>query len=96
LDSTDQWLINSKEEEQMKKALVLGATGGMGYSIVKELIQREVEVVAFARTKEKLEEMFRTEPQVVIQPGDAFSAKAARTCCKWYRYYFSGNQSSLH
>ncbi|GGN65959.1 SDR family NAD(P)-dependent oxidoreductase [Oceanobacillus indicireducens] len=59
----------------MKKALVLGATGGMGYSIVKELAQRGVKVVAFARTEEKLKKMFGAEPNVIIQPGDAFQLK---------------------
>ena len=40
------------EEYNMKKALVLGASGGMGYSIVKELSSRGIKVMAFARTKE--------------------------------------------
>ena len=35
----------------MKKALVVGASGGMGYSIVKELSNRGI-VMAFARTRE--------------------------------------------
>ncbi len=56
----------------MEKALVLGASGGMGYSIVKELVKRKVKVVAFARSKEKLNSMFGEEHNVLIHPGDAF------------------------
>ena len=59
----------------MKKALVLGASGGMGYSIVKELCARGIEVVAFARTKEKLESLFENDPQVTVFSGDIFSKK---------------------
>jgi nucleoside-diphosphate-sugar epimerase len=67
--------IKSKEEFKMKKALVLGATGGMGYAIVQELKRRGVEVVAFSRGKEKLERCFssvREHGQVTLFPGDAF------------------------
>lgn len=59
----------------MKKALVLGATGGMGYAIVHELIQRGVEVTAFSRNQRKLERLFadvRNKNQVRLHPGDAF------------------------
>lgn len=38
----------------MKKALVLGATGGMGYALVEELVNRGSETIAFARSSEKL------------------------------------------
>lgn len=55
----------------MKKALVLGASGGMGYALVKELISRGVDVVAFARGEEKLQALFGQESKVVIYPGDA-------------------------
>ncbi|MEQ2526831.1 SDR family NAD(P)-dependent oxidoreductase [Bacillaceae bacterium CLA-AA-H227] len=56
----------------MKKALVLGASGGMGYSIVKELSNRGIEVTAFARTKSKLDELFRDDANVTIFQGDIF------------------------
>ncbi|MED4452409.1 SDR family NAD(P)-dependent oxidoreductase [Metabacillus fastidiosus] len=56
----------------MRKALVLGASGGMGYSIVKELSGRGIKVVAFARTKEKLEKLFQDDSNVTIQTGDIF------------------------
>ncbi|MUK89822.1 NAD(P)H-binding protein [Ornithinibacillus sp. L9] len=57
----------------MKKSLVLGATGGMGYSIVRELSARGMEVIAFARTKKRLHEMFDGDPNVVWKSGDVFN-----------------------
>ncbi|WP_059104474.1 SDR family NAD(P)-dependent oxidoreductase [Shouchella shacheensis] len=54
------------------KALVLGASGGMGYSIVNELSRRGVEVTAFARSKDKLDKMFRESPNVTVHSGDIF------------------------
>lgn len=56
----------------MKKALVLGASGGMGYSIVKELSNRGIKVVAFARTKSKLEKLFENDENVIAYSGDIF------------------------
>lgn len=59
----------------MEKALVLGASGGMGYSIVKELCNRGIKVVAFARTKTRLERLFGEDRHVTIFEGDIFSKK---------------------
>lgn len=56
----------------MKKALVLGASGGMGYAIVEELVERGIEVTAFARTKDKLEQLYRNRDKVQIVAGDVF------------------------
>lgn len=56
----------------MKKALVLGASGAMGYAITKELCRRGIDVVAFARNKEKLEKLFYDEERVHIIAGDVF------------------------
>ncbi|GEL78503.1 SDR family NAD(P)-dependent oxidoreductase [Tenuibacillus multivorans] len=56
----------------MKKALVLGASGGMGSAIVNELQSRGVKVVAFARTEEKLKKLFGERSEVSIVPGDVF------------------------
>jgi nucleoside-diphosphate-sugar epimerase len=55
----------------MKKAMVVGASGGMGYALVTELVNRGVEVVAFARGKEKLSGLFGAKHLVTIQTGDA-------------------------
>ena len=57
----------------MKKALVLGASGGMGYAIVNELSNRGIKVVAFARNKQKLDRLFKADPNVVIHPGNVFN-----------------------
>jgi nucleoside-diphosphate-sugar epimerase len=56
----------------MKRALVLGASGGMGYSIVKELSSRGIQVTAFARNRLKLEKLFHQDPNVAIFSGDLF------------------------
>ncbi|WP_100402765.1 SDR family NAD(P)-dependent oxidoreductase [Bacillus sp. FJAT-42315] len=56
----------------MKKTLVVGATGGMGYAIVKELSRRGIETIAFARTKPKLDQLFGALPNVQIIAGDVF------------------------
>lgn len=56
----------------MKKVLVLGASGGMGYSIVKELLSRGFLVTAFARNREKLEKLFWEDENVTIFAGDVF------------------------
>jgi len=56
----------------MKKALVLGASGGMGYALVCKLVERGVEVVAFARSKDKLQRLFGDMNGVSIVPGDVF------------------------
>jgi len=56
----------------MKKVLVLGASGGMGYSIVKELLSRGILVTAFARNREKLKKLFGEDENVTIFAGDVF------------------------
>ncbi|MED0738307.1 SDR family NAD(P)-dependent oxidoreductase [Aneurinibacillus thermoaerophilus] len=59
----------------MKKALVLGASGGMGYALVHELVARGIETVAFARTREKLEKLFGHMEQVTIVSGDVYQVE---------------------
>ncbi|MBO8164262.1 MAG: NAD-dependent epimerase/dehydratase family protein [Brevibacillus sp.] len=56
----------------MNKAVVLGATGGMGSALVHELHKRGIEVVAFARSREKLKGYFSGLPQVKQAAGDAY------------------------
>ncbi|MGP4041012.1 SDR family NAD(P)-dependent oxidoreductase [Gracilibacillus sp. D59] len=55
----------------MKKVMVIGASGGMGQAIVSELLSRNIEVVAFARNKAKLEALFGHDNRVEILSGDA-------------------------
>ncbi|WP_270994595.1 SDR family NAD(P)-dependent oxidoreductase [Listeria seeligeri] len=59
----------------MKSALVLGASGGIGYALVLELVNRGVEVVAFARRKERLNALYQHESMVTIFSGDALVEK---------------------
>ncbi|SER43980.1 Nucleoside-diphosphate-sugar epimerase [Gracilibacillus ureilyticus] len=54
----------------MKKVLVLGATGGMGREIVSELTDRGIEVIAFARKKERLIQIYESNRLVKIRCGD--------------------------
>jgi nucleoside-diphosphate-sugar epimerase len=56
----------------MKKAVVLGASGGMGYALVNELTERGIETVAFARTKEKLQKLFHGNNQTILFDGNAY------------------------
>lgn len=56
----------------MKKAVVLGATGGMGSWLVHELTDRGIETVAFSRNPEKLKAMFRGNHRVSIVAGNAY------------------------
>ncbi|KRG16444.1 SDR family NAD(P)-dependent oxidoreductase [Lederbergia galactosidilytica] len=57
----------------MKKVLVLGASGGMGYALVQELVQRGIEVKAFARSEQKLKALFGHQELVKICTGDIFN-----------------------
>lgn len=52
------------------KAVVLGASGGMGYALTKELELRKIDVVAAARNEEKLKRLFSDTPTAAI---DAFN-----------------------
>lgn len=75
----------------MEKALVLGASGGMGYALVKELIKAGVSTVAFARNKSKLERLFHsdlTEGQLEVKVGDAFNPDDLARACEGVEYIF--------
>ncbi|KAA0547358.1 SDR family NAD(P)-dependent oxidoreductase [Bacillus sp. BGMRC 2118] len=56
----------------MNKAMVIGASGGMGYSLVRELSSRGFAVKAFARTKSKLEKLYSQDKNVEVVVGDVF------------------------
>ncbi|MDZ5610676.1 SDR family NAD(P)-dependent oxidoreductase, partial [Bacillus pseudomycoides] len=43
----------------MKKVIVLGATGGTGQAIVSELLSRNIQVIAFGRSENKLKELMK-------------------------------------
>lgn len=66
----------------MKNVLVLGASGGMGSAIVKELVSRRVNVVAFARREETLTTLFGEEDFVQIYAGDVADKQAVLEAAK--------------
>ncbi|MCD9023045.1 SDR family NAD(P)-dependent oxidoreductase [Cohnella silvisoli] len=60
----------------MEKAIVVGATGGTGASVVEELVKRGIRTVAFGRSRQKLEKLKTNlgHPEhLAIAVGDAFS-----------------------
>ncbi|MET1180480.1 SDR family NAD(P)-dependent oxidoreductase [Peribacillus simplex] len=62
----------------MKKAIVLGATGGSGQVIVSELLSRGTEVIAFGRSRSKLERLMKEHDhsqQLSYRIGDIFDYK---------------------
>ncbi|PYI52982.1 SDR family NAD(P)-dependent oxidoreductase [Paenibacillus flagellatus] len=65
---------NVVEETDMKRAVVLGAAGGMGRALAKELLARGVETVAFGRSRGKLESLAEEighRSSLTIKAGDA-------------------------
>jgi nucleoside-diphosphate-sugar epimerase len=66
----------------MKRVLVLGASGGMGYSIVKELSSRGIQVVAFARNEKKMTRLFGADDFVEVRVGDVFKEKDLKTAAQ--------------
>ncbi|TBL73985.1 NAD-dependent epimerase/dehydratase family protein [Paenibacillus thalictri] len=59
----------------MQKAIVLGATGGVGSPLTEELIRRGIETVAFGRSMAKLEKLAQqlgNPPLLRLEAGDAF------------------------
>lgn len=62
----------------MKKALVIGATGGTGAAITEELVKRGIETIVFGRSRQKLEQLVHrlgNPAHVRIQTGDAFRSE---------------------
>ncbi|WP_082420528.1 NAD-dependent epimerase/dehydratase family protein [Paenibacillus sp. A3] len=59
----------------MKKAIVVGATGGTGASVTEELVRRGIRTVAFGRSRGKLEQLkanLGNPHHLTIAVGDAF------------------------
>ncbi|MFI8709323.1 SDR family NAD(P)-dependent oxidoreductase [Bacillus sp. NPDC077411] len=59
----------------MKKVIVLGATGGTGQAIVSELLSRDIQVIAFGRSENKLKELMKehdSTPLLTYKLGDIF------------------------
>lgn len=69
----------------MKKAIVIGAAGGTGAAIVEELVNRKIPVIAFGRSRRKLEQLaarLKNPPQLSIAIGDAFQASDVEAAAK--------------
>ncbi|WP_193726637.1 SDR family NAD(P)-dependent oxidoreductase [Paenibacillus guangzhouensis] len=59
----------------MKKAIVVGATGGTGAAIVEELVARGIQTIAFGRSKQKLDQLYARldhPAHLTLAVGDAF------------------------
>lgn len=59
----------------MKTAIILGATGGTGQVIVSELLTRDVKVIAFGRSENKLKSLMEEHdfnPRLSYKLGDIF------------------------
>ncbi|MFJ9499784.1 SDR family NAD(P)-dependent oxidoreductase [Brevibacillus centrosporus] len=59
----------------MKRAMVVGATGGTGAAITEELIRQGIETIAFGRSGQKLELLAKNlgnPAQLTLAVGDAF------------------------
>ncbi|KZE81122.1 epimerase [Paenibacillus elgii] len=59
----------------LKKAIVVGATGGTGASVTEELVRRGIRTVAFGRSRGKLEQLkanLGNPHHLTIAVGDAF------------------------
>jgi nucleoside-diphosphate-sugar epimerase len=73
---------------KMKHAIVFGASGGMGYALVMELISRGFVVTAFARNEQKLKELFGHLKKVNIHPGDAMNQEEVAEACRKKDFIF--------
>lgn len=69
-------------------AIVFGASGGMGYALVMELVSRGFEVTAFARNEQKLKKLFGHIKEVRIHPGDAMNPDEAAEACRKKEFIF--------
>ncbi|MCR8657663.1 SDR family NAD(P)-dependent oxidoreductase [Paenibacillus endoradicis] len=66
----------------MKKVLVAGATGGIGYALVQQLTKQNIEVVAFARGADKLRTMFGHNKSVTCVSGDVLNVQNLLDACE--------------
>ncbi|GGE26781.1 membrane protein [Pullulanibacillus camelliae] len=66
----------------MKKAVVLGATGSIGYAITKELAEKGVNTIAFSRTRSKLMTLFGDHSAITVCAGNVFHINDLREACR--------------
>lgn len=82
----DTWVVfetddslRRKDMKNIKKVLVVGATGGTGIATIEELIGKGYSVTALARTPEKLA-AYKTKIKIV--KGDIFAKESLRQSIK--------------
>lgn len=67
----------------MKKIVVLGASGGMGYHLVMELLKKsDCEIIAYARNEGKLKRLFAKYKRVKIRTGNALNKTSILSVCE--------------
>lgn len=66
----------------MKHAIVLGASGGIGYALTMKLASKGVKVTAFARDEKKLKRLFMNQPNISIHSGDMLNEEDIRAVVK--------------
>ncbi len=69
----------------MEKAIVFSATGGTGRVIVSELLSRNIPVIAFGRSENKLKNLIKehhSTPLLTYQLGDVFDAQTISEAAK--------------
>lgn len=64
---------------KQKIATVLGATGGIGYWLVKEFVGAGYQVRAVARNAKRLDQFFGSWPQVQVMSGDVSNVPFVQT-----------------
>lgn len=69
-------------------AIVFGASGGMGYALVMELVSRGFDVTAFARNEQKLKKLFGHIKEVRIHQGDAMNPDEVAEACRKKEFIF--------
>lgn len=76
----------------MKKAIVLGATGGTGAPIVEELLKRGIETTAFGRSHQKLKQLamdLANPKHLSLKVGDVLNPKDLISACEGHEVIFS-------
>jgi NADP-dependent 3-hydroxy acid dehydrogenase YdfG len=71
-------LKSSIERLKGKRALVTGATGGMGQAIVATLLDAGVRVIASGRDNNKLAALKLEMPEIVTETADLSNARSGQ------------------